>query len=95
MKDNETAGPPSIERMQKVGELYEDSETGFSWLIYTRTPKGDVGNIVMEALTLDGAWRSIEEAVELDEQGRTVYFPYWHTDGLVYQDGAWRSIEED
>jgi hypothetical protein len=77
MEDYGTAGPPPMERMQKVGELYEDPETGFAWLVYT-TPL--MGEVVMEARLLDEA--EIEEAVETDEQGRTVYYVPEHPDGV-------------
>ena len=75
--------------MQKVGEVYEDPETGYTWLVYDDPP---MGAVVMEARLLDDA--EIEEAIETDEQGRTVYYVYGHPERLVYQDGAWRSVEE-
>lgn len=80
-------GPPPIERLRKIGELYEDPETGWIWQLYD-PPLGDV---VMQAQFLDDA--EVEEALELDEDGVQVFYTYDHPEGLVCRDREWRDLD--
>lgn len=79
-------GPPLIiDRMQKVGELYSDPETGLTWIVYDPPLAGEV---IMEGFMDSDI--EVQEALEFDEKGNLTFHTYDHPEGMVYRDGEWR-----
>jgi hypothetical protein len=80
--------PPLIDRMQKLGEIYADPETGLSWIVYDPPLAG----IVMEGFMDSDI--EVQEALEFDEEGNLRLHTYDHPEGMVYRNGEWRSLSE-
>ncbi len=72
--------PPNMERLQKIGELYADTETWLTWIVYDPPL---AGVILMEGFMDSDV--EVEEAIELDEEGNLTFHTYDHPEGQVYR----------